>query len=225
MVSTRMLLIYDLFRQKNIWLTILTFIGGLILHLADTTIIILVLGVGILSFWWYWRPAPLNAESQLILEALQTYSAVIIKNHNHIIAFNSTPPILTAAYRSPLPSPFLKQCLRRGIPEIEGLELSLGHIGLEVFLLIKYPLTLQTEIKKVFQSFRGIVTYFELQLQNSFLPAERYQILRLFGLERYLDNLPLVMSLEESKKRPIRSPNPCSLDPKKLNRPPLIIKS
>ncbi|MFX0092597.1 MAG: hypothetical protein ACFFBD_12610 [Candidatus Hodarchaeota archaeon] len=174
------------FYQKNILLTILTFIIGLTLQLADTTLILLVLGVAMVSTWWLWQSEPINVESKLILETLKKYPAVLIKNQTHIISFNSNPPCLVAVYQSPIPSSLLRRYLQKSANLIEGVEHNISQIGLEVFLVLKAPLTRYTQPKKIFKTFQSIIDLLELQLQARFNPAERYQILRLFGLEVYL---------------------------------------
>ncbi|MFX1254351.1 MAG: hypothetical protein ACFFCZ_22255 [Promethearchaeota archaeon] len=184
-------------RQKNIILTILAFLVGLILQLTDTTLILLIISVAIVSTWWQWRPYPINVESKLILDTLKDYPAVLIKHHAHVIAFNSRPHCLAAAYQSPVP----RKLLKRALPKIEGMEISITQMGVNSFLLLKVPLNPYTQIKKVFQTFQSIIDLLELQLQAKFTPAERYQTVRLFGLENYLPE-----SEQSSVKKKQRKP-------------------
>ncbi|MFX0065122.1 MAG: hypothetical protein ACFFC7_23365 [Candidatus Hermodarchaeota archaeon] len=189
-------------QQKNIILTVLAFLIGIILQLTDTTIILLIISVAIISTWWQWRPYPINAESKLILDTLKKHPAVLIKNYAHIIAFNSRSRCLAAAYQSPVPRTLLKRALPNHIDEIEGLEIIISQMGAEVFLLLKIPLNPYTRIKEVFQTFRSVIGLLELQLQAKFHPAERYQTVRLFGLENYLPKSEQP-SAELKQKKPI----------------------
>ncbi|MFX0060593.1 MAG: hypothetical protein ACFFC7_00220 [Candidatus Hermodarchaeota archaeon] len=183
--------------QKNIFLTIITFFVGMALQLSEITIISLVIGVAIVSTWWQWRPHPINAESKLILDSLKKYPAVLIKNYSHIIAFNSKLPHLAAAYQSPVPRGLLKRHLIGKMELIEGLETAISQVDIEVFLLLKIPLTPYTKIKRVFQNFQSLIDILELHLQAKFELAERYQTIRLFGLESH------VKTTQSPKTRPI----------------------
>ncbi|MFX0063011.1 MAG: hypothetical protein ACFFC7_12595 [Candidatus Hermodarchaeota archaeon] len=168
--------------QANILLTVLAFFISIILQLTDATSIVLVISVSLIATWWQWRPYSINAENKLILKTLQNYPAVLIKNYPHIIAFNSNPPCLTTAYQSPVP----RKLLKRALPNIEGMEINVSQMGVDVFLLLKAPLTPYTQIMKVFQTFQNVIDLLELQSQAKFTPAERYQTIRLFGLENYV---------------------------------------
>ncbi|MFX0095083.1 MAG: hypothetical protein ACFFBD_25335, partial [Candidatus Hodarchaeota archaeon] len=126
-----------MFCQKNILVTIFAFFVGLTLQLADTTLILVILGVATVSTWWHWRPPPANVESQLILDTLVKYPAVLIKDYSHIIAFPSNPPCLAAAYQSPVPARLLKRYLNN----LEGVDYTVSQMGLDTFLLLQTPLT------------------------------------------------------------------------------------
>ncbi|MFX1251572.1 MAG: hypothetical protein ACFFCZ_08180 [Promethearchaeota archaeon] len=169
-------------RQANILLTVLAFLTSIILQLTDATSIVLVISVSLIATWWQWRPYSINVENKLILKTLQNYPAVLIEDYTHIIAFNSSPRCLIAAYQSSVPRKFLK----RALPNIEQMEINVSQIGGDVFLLLKAPLTPYTQILSVFQTFQSVIDLLELQLQSKFTPAERYQIIRLFGLENYV---------------------------------------
>ncbi|MFX0090199.1 MAG: hypothetical protein ACFFBD_00445 [Candidatus Hodarchaeota archaeon] len=206
--------------QKNILFTLLAFAIGLTLQLADTTIILLILGVSAITTWWQWRPVPINAESQLILDTLTKYPAVVIKNHSHIIAFSSNPPSLAAAYQSPLPPRVLKHYLNR----METVEVSIGTVGLESFLLLKSPLTRYISPKTVFRTFQDVIEFLELQLQATLKPAERYQTLRLFGLENYLDT-PETTPLKTSNQPNVLGQFQSPLTSHKTVKSPLLLES
>ncbi|MFX0094106.1 MAG: hypothetical protein ACFFBD_20375, partial [Candidatus Hodarchaeota archaeon] len=208
--------------QKNILLTSLAFFIGLTLHLAETTTILLILGVATISTWWQWRPEPTNVESEMILETLTKYPAVLIKNYSHIIAFNSNPPCLAAAYQSPIPVRILKYCLD-GINLVDGTELSISTIELESFLLVKTPLTRYRSPRTIFQTFQGIISRLELQLQTNFNPAERYQILRLFGLENYLEKSETAS--QESTQPRVQGHFKVPLSLQKVARTPVLLES
>ncbi|MFX0091461.1 MAG: hypothetical protein ACFFBD_06835 [Candidatus Hodarchaeota archaeon] len=176
---------WSILYQRNIIFTVLVFFIGFTLQLADTTLILLVLGVAILSTWWQWHPRASNTESKLILDTLTNYPAVTIKNQSHIIAFNSNPPCLAAAYSISVPSNFLRRYMN-SINLTEGVEMIVSHTGLDSFLLLKTQLTPYTCPKNALRTFQCIIDLLELQFQSKFNPAERYQTLRLFGLEKYL---------------------------------------
>ncbi|MFX0060862.1 MAG: hypothetical protein ACFFC7_01605 [Candidatus Hermodarchaeota archaeon] len=188
-------------RQKNILLTVLAFFVGIILQLTDTTLILLICSVALVSTWWQWRPYPINTESKLILDTLKKYPAVLIKNHPQIIAFNSTPPCLAAAYLCPVPKILLKRVLSNNVDQIEGMEIATSQMGVEVFLLLKIPLNPYTKIKKVFQNFQSVIDILELHLQAKFKPAERYQTTRLFGLENYLQKTDPISTKRKNRIR------------------------
>jgi hypothetical protein len=198
--------------QKNVLLTIIAFILGLALQLTEMATMFLVIGVAVVSTWWQWRPYSINAENKLILKALQSYPAVLIRNYPHIIAFNSRPHCLTAAYQSPIP----RKLLKRTLPKIEGIEITVSQMGVEIFLLFKAPLTPHTQIMKVFQTFQSIINLLELQLQSKFNPAKRYQTICLFGLDTYLTT--------PSKELPDTRVVP-ELQPKKVGRTSLLIET
>ncbi|MFX0092734.1 MAG: hypothetical protein ACFFBD_13315, partial [Candidatus Hodarchaeota archaeon] len=210
------------FCRKNIFLTSLAFFIGLTLQLTDTTLILLVIVTATVSTWWYWRPPSVNAESKLILDTLKNYPAVVIKNHAHSVAFNSTPPCLAAAYKSPIPDILLRRYLTKRAPLVEGVELSVSRSGLDAFLLVKSPLSPHTSIKNMFKTFQSIIDLLELHFQAQFQPAERYQTLQLFGLEKYLSQADQPVSPQAS---PLRSP-PVSLLPpsQKSSRNPQLIE-
>ncbi|MFX1532770.1 MAG: hypothetical protein ACFFDI_00900 [Promethearchaeota archaeon] len=188
-------------RQKNILLTVLAFLVGIILQLTDTTLILLICSVALVSTWWQWRPYPINAESKMILDTLKKYPAVLIKNQPQIIAFNSTPPCLAAAYLCPVPKILLKRVLSNGVDQIEGMEITISQMGVEVFLLLKIPLNPYTKIKKVFQNFQSVIDILELHLQAKFKPAERYQTTRLFGLENYIQKTDPILTKRKDRIR------------------------
>ncbi|MFX0065975.1 MAG: hypothetical protein ACFFC7_27735 [Candidatus Hermodarchaeota archaeon] len=173
--------------QKNVLLTIIAFILGLALQLTEMATILLVVGVAVVSTWWQWRPYSINVENKLILKTLQSYPAVLIRNYPHIIAFDSSPCCLIAAYQSSVPRKLLKQAL----PNIGGMEINISQMGVDIFLLLKAPLTPYTQIMKVFQTFQSVIDLLELQLQTKFNPAERYQTICLFGFttdDNFMDN-------------------------------------
>ncbi|MFX1537025.1 MAG: hypothetical protein ACFFDI_22645, partial [Promethearchaeota archaeon] len=188
-------------RQKNILLTIFAFLIGIILQLTDTTIILLIISVAIISTWWQWRPYPINAETKLILDSLKKYPAILIKNHSHIIAFKSRPPCLAAAYQSPVPRVLLKRALPRDQVSIETMELNISQVGMDVFLLLKMPLNSYSQPKKILQNFQAVIEHLELLLQVKFKPAERYQTVRLFGLENYLQKPDPLIKSEQVKAK------------------------
>ncbi|MFX1250322.1 MAG: hypothetical protein ACFFCZ_01745 [Promethearchaeota archaeon] len=204
--------IWMIISQKNVLLTIIAFILSLALQLTKISIMLLVIGVAVVSTWWQWRPYSINAENKLILKTLQNYPAVLIKNYAHIIAFNSSPPCLTAAYQSSVP----RKLLKRVLPNIEGMEIGISRIEEEIFLLLKVSLIPYTQIMKVFQTFQSVIDLLELQLQAKFTPAERYQIIRLFGLDIYLT----IPTKELSDARVV-----LDLRPKKVGRTSLLIES
>ncbi|MFX1255064.1 MAG: hypothetical protein ACFFCZ_25925 [Promethearchaeota archaeon] len=193
-------------RQKNIFLTIFAFLIGLVLQLTESTIILLVIGVAVVSTWWQWRPYPINTETKLILDSLKRYPAVLIKNHPHIIAFNSKPPCLAAAYQSPVPRVLVKRALPRGQDSIEAMELSISQLGIDVFVLLKMPLNFYSQPKKVLQNFQAVIEHMELLLQVKFTPAERYQTVRLFGLEAYLRKPDALAKSEQIKSKTVEHP-------------------
>ncbi|MFX0092213.1 MAG: hypothetical protein ACFFBD_10665 [Candidatus Hodarchaeota archaeon] len=189
MKEGKMRLFLKTFSQKNILLTIIAFSVGLILQLADTTIILLVIGIAGVSTWWQWRPKPINPESKLIIDTLNMYPAVLIKNYPHIIAFNSAPPSLAVVYQSPVSVQMLKRYITKGVRQAGEIEVSVSCMDLDNFLILKGSLSPYTSIEEIFQIIKSIINLLELQLQSSFSPAERYQIIRLFGLEMYLQQL------------------------------------
>ncbi|MFX1536491.1 MAG: hypothetical protein ACFFDI_19930 [Promethearchaeota archaeon] len=193
-------------RQKNILLTIFAFLVGLVLQLTEGTIILLVIGVAVISTWWQWRPYPINTESKLILDSLKKYPAILIKNHSHIIAFKSRPPCLAAAYQSPVPRVLLKRALPRERDVIEAMELSISQVGIDVFLLLKMPLNSYSQPKKILQNFQAVIEHLELLLQVKFKPAERYQTVRLFGLENYLQKPEPLVQSEQVKAKTAKHP-------------------
>ncbi|MFX0064800.1 MAG: hypothetical protein ACFFC7_21710 [Candidatus Hermodarchaeota archaeon] len=196
--------------QKNLLLTIFAFIVGLVLQLTEGALTLLVIGVAVVSTWWQWRPYLPNTESKLILDTLKKYPAVLVKNHPHIIAFNSKPPVLAAVYQSPVPHIILKRYLTKQMELIEGMELSVAQGGLHVFLLLKVHLTSYTHLKPVFYSFQSVLTTLEVQLQAKFHPAERYQVIRLFGLEKHLQKeVPSVIQLSQIRSNQALLP-PCN---------------
>ncbi|MFX0064905.1 MAG: hypothetical protein ACFFC7_22240 [Candidatus Hermodarchaeota archaeon] len=193
-------------RQKNILLTISAFLVGLFLQLTESTVILLVISVAVVSTWWQWRPYPINAETKLILDTLKKYPAVLIKNHSHIIAFNSKPPCLAAAYQSPVPRVLLKRALPKGQDSIEAMELSISQVGIHIFLLLKMPLNSYSHPKKILQNFQAVIEHLELLLQVKFKPAERYQTVRLFGLENYLHKPESLVKSAQVKAKTAEQP-------------------
>ncbi|MFX1532906.1 MAG: hypothetical protein ACFFDI_01580 [Promethearchaeota archaeon] len=174
--------------QKNIFLTIIAFFLGIALQLSEIAIISLVIGVAIVSTWWQWRSDPINVESKLILDTLKKYPAVLIKNYSHIIVFNSKFPHLAAAYQSPVPRSLLKRHIGK-MDLNEGMETAISQVDIEVFLILKIPLTPYTKIKKALQDFQSLIDILELHLQAKFELTERYQTIRLFGLEDHVKTI------------------------------------
>ncbi|MFX1537071.1 MAG: hypothetical protein ACFFDI_22900 [Promethearchaeota archaeon] len=193
--------VWSVITQKNVFLTIFAFILGLALQLTEVAIILLVIGVAVISTWWQWRPYPINAESKLILDTLKKYPAVLIKSHPHIIAFNSKPPCLAAAYQSPVPRVLLKRALPRGQDANETMELSISQVEIDTFLLLKMPLNSYSQPNKLLQNVQAVIEHLELLLQVKFKPAERYQTVRLFGLENYLPKPEPLAKSEQIKAK------------------------
>jgi hypothetical protein len=169
---------------KNILFVILAFSLGIALNLSQYAIILLIIGVGATSTWWFSRPHFKNASSQLILETLRKYPAVIIKNNPHLVAFGGRDPVLAAAYRSPVPRFMLKKQISQ--TEITKMDCSLADLKMNTFIIFKIKLNSYTPIHKALRHFEKFIEVLEMNFQASFSPAERYEVVHLFGLEGHL---------------------------------------
>ncbi|MFX1253512.1 MAG: hypothetical protein ACFFCZ_18020 [Promethearchaeota archaeon] len=188
--------------QKNVILTVLVFFLGLIFQVTDSTLVLLVISMAVISSWWQWRPYPKRPESQLILENLKHYPAVLIKDYNHVLAFNSKQPFIVAAYHSPIPRHLLKQRLSEiKCGEIEG---TIANFREKTFLLFQIPLTPYTQIYEVFMTVQGFIEVLEINTQAKFRPAERYEIICLFGLDFHYKDQNLKLRIREKMLAPLK---------------------
>ncbi|MFX1538073.1 MAG: hypothetical protein ACFFDI_28090 [Promethearchaeota archaeon] len=187
--------------QKNVILTVLVFLLGLLFQVTDSTLVLLIISTAVISSWWQWRPYPKNPESQLILENLKLYPAVLIKNYDHVLAFNSKQPFIVAAFHSPIPRHLLKQQLSEINPgEIEG---NIVNFREKTFLLFQIPLTPFTQIYEIFRTFQGFIEVLEINAQTKFRPAERYELICLFGLDFYYKDQNLQQHVREKMLNPL----------------------
>ena len=188
--------------QKNVILTVLVFLISLIFQVADTTLVLLVISTAVISSWWQWRPYPKTPESQLILENLKIYPAVLIKNYDHVLVFKSKQPFIVAAFHSPIPRHLLKQQLSEINPgEIEG---TIANFREKTFILFQIPLTPFTRIYEVFGTFQGFIEMLEINTQAKFRPAERYEIICLFGLDFHYKDQNLQLQVRKKMLNPLK---------------------
>jgi hypothetical protein len=100
----------------------------------------------------------------------------------------------------------LKRALPSGQDAVEAMELNISQIGIEVFLLLKIPLNSYSQPNKIFQDVKAVIEHLELLLQVKCKPAERYQTVRLFGLENYLRKPEALAKSEQIKATVVEQP-------------------
>ncbi len=165
--------------QKNILCTFLAFSIGIILGVTESTLIILIFCVAVVSTWWQWRPIFPNASSEFILEVLKVHPASFIKGYSHLIVLKTDPVTFAAVYQSPVPYSILK----RHLFQIEGFKISIANFREDSFVILQHPLLPVTEPRKIIRQFNEIIEMIEVIIQEKFTPAERFQLVQLFNLE------------------------------------------
>ncbi|MFX1536514.1 MAG: hypothetical protein ACFFDI_20045 [Promethearchaeota archaeon] len=170
--------------QKNILFTLLAFLIGLFFNLSEGTMVLLIIIVAGVSTWWQWRPQKPDLGSQLIIETLKTYPAIFIKGYSHLIALETKPPKIASVYRCSIPRSYLKRHLHN--IEDKSIQASIAQFQENAFLILQRPFSPFTSLNKLFQEFKAYVETLEIAVQAKFAPAERFELVYLFGLDIHL---------------------------------------
>ncbi|MFX1251111.1 MAG: hypothetical protein ACFFCZ_05855 [Promethearchaeota archaeon] len=174
----------QVFYQKNVLLTLFAFLIGLFFNLSEITMVLLIVIVAGVSTWWQWRPQKPDLGSQLIIESLKSYPAIFVKGYSHLIALETKPPKIASVYRCSIPRSYLKRHLLN--IEDKNIQPSIAQFQENAFLILQCPFSPFTPLTKLFQEFNAYVETLEIAVQGRFIPAERFELVHLFGLDIHL---------------------------------------
>ncbi|MFX0062319.1 MAG: hypothetical protein ACFFC7_09050 [Candidatus Hermodarchaeota archaeon] len=174
----------QMFYQKNVLFTLLAFLIGLLFNLSEITMVLLIVIVASVSTWWQWHPQKPDLASQLISETLKTYPAIFVKGYTHLIALEAIPPKIASVYRCSIPRSYLKRHLSN--IEDKSIQASITQFQENAFLILQCSFSPFTRLNKLFQEFKAYVESLEIAVQGKFVPAERFELVHLFGLDIHL---------------------------------------